>query len=128
MWTILQLYLPVLFPSWRFFGEIGASPRIYYRTGQGPWLSAIDRPQTVSAWQMIARLFWNPDWNEMLYLVSLAERFLVSGDDPDAPLLLAEIARRVALRQQLIEHPAIRIDLETGRGAETVFEGLPNVH
>lgn len=30
---------------------------------------------------MLARLFWNPDWNEALYAVSLAERLAEAPTD-----------------------------------------------
>ncbi len=41
---------------------------------------------------MVRRLFWNPRWNEYLYLVSCAERV----DTDLTPQTIAEIRRRIA--------------------------------
>lgn len=80
-----QLLLPALIPSWRFFDRIGPSPRIEYTVGRTPddagaeWRETRPRAPRVSAAAFVARLFWNPRWNEFLYLVSCAERLL---EDP----------------------------------------------
>ena len=38
------------------------------------WREFRPRPQSLSLPAMVGRMFWNADWNESLYLVSLAER------------------------------------------------------
>ncbi len=38
------------------------------------WRQAFPRPAAVSARQIIGRLFWNPAWNDALFVVSCAER------------------------------------------------------
>ncbi|GAA6208790.1 hypothetical protein NBRC116601_20830 [Cognatishimia sp. WU-CL00825] len=78
----IDLLLPALFPSWRFFKTVGPSPRIEYRVIKGGvetnWQASHPIPTTISPTQMVKRLFWNPQRNTQLYMVALAER-LVSG-------------------------------------------------
>lgn len=94
----LSLLLPALVPSWRFFDTIGPSPRIEYALLASPddapdgWQEFRPRPQRVSPLSMLARLVWNPGWNETLFLVSCAERL---ADHPTAHSE-DEIYRRIA--------------------------------
>ena len=77
MRTTLSLLAPALFPSWRFFKDIRPSPRVQWALVDGTpleWREFRPRPASVSPFQMLLRLFWNPVWNEALYLVSCAER------------------------------------------------------
>ncbi|PVM88467.1 hypothetical protein DDF62_14850 [Caulobacter radicis] len=93
-----SLLLPALVPSWNFFDVISASPRVEYALAEtrdaalDAWTEFRPRPQRLSPVAMLGRLFWNPRWNESLYLVSCAERLVeeptAHGED--------EIFRRVA--------------------------------
>lgn len=84
MWKTIFLILPVLVPSWRFFKTIEPSPRVQWALlpvgsaagvgGAIDWREFRARPEIVSPLQMARRLFWNPAWNETLFLVSCAER------------------------------------------------------
>lgn len=78
----IELLLPTLFPSWRFFQTVGPSPRIEYSVthkGQSSaWRESHPLPDHVSLARMARRMVWNPARNKQLYMVSLAER-LVSG-------------------------------------------------
>lgn len=92
MLTMLKLALPAIIPSWRFFEEIAPSPRIevtYPELDPDLWAEFYARPQTISIPARIVRLFWNPAWNESLYLVSCAER-VVADDDISAARQIAE--------------------------------------
>jgi len=82
---MMQLYkwlLPALFPSWRFFAVISPSPRVQYAllserdAPPNEWHEFRLRPAHLSFLQMLGRMFWNPKWNESLFLVSCAERIL----------------------------------------------------
>lgn len=95
---MLKFILPAIFPSWRFFSSIGASPRI-----QITLLPAIDselevwqefRPRLarLTIGQGLLRLIHNPQWNETLYLNSCAERLF----EIESPWHQQEIARRIA--------------------------------
>jgi hypothetical protein len=94
---MLKLLLPVIFPSWRFFSSIGPSPRIeiafLQNEHQAPqsWQEFRPRPARISLKQNLCRLFWNPQWNETLYMNSCAERLF------DAPSTMREqeIMRRL---------------------------------
>lgn len=93
-----SLLLPALVPSWNFFDVIAPSPRVEYALAEtrdavlDAWTEFRPRPQRLSPAAMLARLFWNPRWNESLFLVSCAERLVeeptAHGED--------EIFRRIA--------------------------------
>jgi len=78
----LKLFLPALIPSWNFFDVIVPSPRIQYallNAESDPlleWQVFRPRPQYISFLTMLKRMFWNPYWNESLFLVSCAERLI----------------------------------------------------
>lgn len=86
-----QLLLPVLFPSWRFFREVAESPRIELRGPDGRWVDLNARPTRLPPGAYLRRLFWNPRWNEYLFLMSLSDRLAA---DP-SPELLAILRRRI---------------------------------
>ena len=104
MLRAVGLFLPVLFPSWRFFAWIAPSPRIEvailpdWRAVPAHWKEFRPRPKRVSPISMVRRLFWNPDWNESLFLLSCAERVVESEEAKTAE---RKIADRV--RAELIE-------------------------
>lgn len=112
---MLQLLLPALIPSWRFFDRIGPAPCIEFAVGVTPddagadWQELRPRPVRVSAGAMLVRLFWNRRWNESLYLVSCAERLL---DDP-SPARATELWTRSA--------DIVRADHRPGAAADKGF-------
>ena len=77
--TSIQLILPALIPSWRFFDSIAPSPRIEFAligVDEGVWQEFRPKPQKVDLFTMIKRMLWNPSVNEGLFLVSCAERII----------------------------------------------------
>jgi hypothetical protein len=80
MLKTLSLILPVLIPSWRFFKAIEPSPRVQWlllSNSDDPsdhWQEFRPRPLAITPFQMFYRLFWNPAWNDALFVVSCAER------------------------------------------------------
>lgn len=101
----LRLLLPAIIPSWRFFDAVTASPRLDYALLDGPegeaehWREFRPRPAVLTSGTMLRRLLWNPQWNEGLYLVSLAER-LMSATTPQTEAhsqreLLLRVARHL---------------------------------
>lgn len=95
MLRLIQLFLPVLFPSWRFFEAIGPSPRIEVRRDpEGQWSELWPLPPRLLARQYLGRLFFNAEWNRRLYLTSTALRYTV---DPDT-WVLSELKKGVANR------------------------------
>jgi hypothetical protein len=78
----LKLLLPVLIPSWRFFDAIAPSPRIEFAlldTAQdtpSEWQEFCPKPQHIPIRMMLKRIFWNPQWNASLFMVSCAERLM----------------------------------------------------
>jgi len=102
MLKAVSLVLPVLIPSWRFFKAIEPSPRVEWRvlaldapagTEGGAWVAYQPRPNSVSLAQMIRRLFWNPVWNDALFVVSCTERIAL-GVAPTSHSI-NEIQRRI---------------------------------
>jgi hypothetical protein len=94
---MLKLILPVLFPSWRFFSAIGASPRLQIAllktADEQPnlWREFRPRPARISLAQGLLRLLHNPQWNESLYLNSCAERIFEGA----SPFYQREILERI---------------------------------
>ena len=70
----VRLLGPVLVPSWRFFDVVGPSPRIEYGfqlaadVAPACWHRLEFAPPAVSLTQMLLRLFFNAQRNDMLYL------------------------------------------------------------
>lgn len=95
--TMVKQFLPIIFPSWRFFSGIGASPRIelgfIFERDETPdcWVAFRPIPRNLSVVQHIIRLFHNPRWNELLFINTCAERLFDAMDDAD----MDEIARRL---------------------------------
>lgn len=100
--TGLRLLLPAIVPSWRFFDAVTASPRLDYAllpaadAPAEPWREFRPRPAVLRAGTMLRRLLWNPQWNESLYLVSLAERLLGATSAETGAHSQRELLLRVA--------------------------------
>ena len=99
---MLQHLLPALIPSWRFFDYIAPSPRIEYAivaNADDPatqWREFRPRPAYLSVASMLRRLFWNPLWNESLYMWSCAEKLMVGPSALHEDELLTRIVRALA--------------------------------
>jgi len=95
---MLHYLLPALLPSWRFFDDIGPSPRIEFcllqHAGAEPsgWQAFRLRPQRVALETQLRSLLWNPRGNEALYLLSSSEKLL----QRQSVAAQMEIARRIA--------------------------------
>lgn len=100
MLRLIVLLLPALIPSWRFFKTVAPSPRVEYRLirlGQvGGWRHDRPKADIVTLKEMIGRLFWNPDWNEQLFMVSCSERLIEAPSQHSIYELNRRIARFLA--------------------------------
>lgn len=121
MLTSLRLLLPALVPSWRFFETVQPSPRVEWRVEGGDWRAFRPRPAHVPVWRMALRLFWNPDWNEALYAVSLAERLVA---EPTAHAE-AEMFRLIA--RQGSGRVTFRLVFVTREGRAVLFHSAPRL-
>ncbi|MES2676417.1 MAG: hypothetical protein V4660_19420 [Pseudomonadota bacterium] len=96
---MIKLILPIVFPSWRFFSGIGASPRIEFAflhseiSEPKVWQEFRPRPARLSFAQGLRRLLWNPEWNEFLYMNTCAEHIC----DEHSVMREQEIMRRILL-------------------------------
>lgn len=124
----LKLLLPALIPSWNFFDIIAPSPRIQFCCLESPdetpqaWQEYRPRPESVSFWQMLKRMIWNPEWNQSLYLMSCAERLLEYPSLHSEQQIMTHI--RTSLLQAATEstHVCFRLVLITREGTELVEE------
>ncbi len=95
--NVFKLFLPALFPSWRFFDVIAPSPRIELALLDSPeadcdvWRECRPRPARIGLRERLKALFWNAKWNESLFLVTCAERLVQNPAGPHN----REIRRRV---------------------------------
>ena len=121
MVRLIMLFLPVLFPSWRFFAKIGAAPRVDFRLNGGSWQCATAPCGHDTLAASIVRLFWNRNGNERLFLVTCAERLLTGNSTKDEEHLLRCLSRRVAQSGQL----TVRIRLVDQDGEETAYVSRP---
>lgn len=100
--SILKLLLPILFPSWRFFSSIGPSPRIdiawlgEISAEPVEWLPFRPLPERVGIAAGLQRLFYNPRWNERLYLNTCAEQLLESDSEFHAQQIAERLSRAVS--------------------------------
>lgn len=119
---LIALVLPALIPSWRFFQSVGPSPRIEFRLINdglpSEWREDSPRPATLGPGAMVKRLFWNPEWNRKLYLVSLSERLIAENTDHSTNEINSLLARG------LVEQPGVdlqfRLVFVMREGEETV--------
>ncbi len=94
MLTLLKLFLPILFPSWRFFEAIGPSPRIEVRLASSPdWHPLGALPARLNVGDYLRRLVHAPEWNAQLYLTSTAIRHAVEPTAHTQSTLTRLIAR-----------------------------------
>lgn len=102
MLHVLRLLVPALIPSWRFFKSVEPSPRVQFTwlmdRLQPPtdWTPFTPRFETLRPRRAARQLFWNPHWNEGLYLVTLAERLMVAP----TPHSITEINRILLARHR----------------------------
>lgn len=94
---LVKLLLPILFPSWRFFSSIGPSPRLDVgfvedeSASPVAWVPFRPIPRRLTFAQQVSRVFHNPQWNELLFINTCAERLIEGGDE----FCVEEIARRL---------------------------------
>lgn len=97
MLEMLKLLLPALIPSWNFFDIIAPSPRIDItlldtsRETPTQWQEFRPRPAHIPFISLLKRLFWNPGWNDNLFLMSCAERLMTNPTEHSCQ----EIAHRI---------------------------------
>lgn len=78
---------------------IAPAPRVEYALlaspgdTEGTWREFRPRPEHVSAATLLKRLFWNPRWNQTLFVMSCAERL---AEDRTPEHSEAELYKRIA--------------------------------
>lgn len=80
--NVIQLLAPVFIPSWRFFDEVGSSPRIEIGFGEiqdeppTVWMEFRSISKDISIKDYIIRMIWNPVRNQDLFLMTCAQKVL----------------------------------------------------
>lgn len=106
MLRALNLLIPALIPSWRFFKSVQPSPRVEWAFLADPdqivreWIPYRPRQKKFTLFKMLLRVFWNPSWNQSLYLVSLAERLMAEPTEHSIQQIHAYIAMRIPQEQR----------------------------
>ena len=104
MLKTINLLLPAIIPSWRCFDTIAPSPRIEFtllKAAQdipNSWQEFRPRPVHLPMRSMLKRIFWNPRWNETLFLVSCAERLMENPTDHSVQEIVKRIKTEIEQR------------------------------
>jgi len=122
MRNTLKLLLPAIIPSWRFFDIIAPSPRIQFALldsendpplAKRQWREFRPRPTHLSFLQMLGRMFWNPERNESLFMVSCAEHILQQptqhSEDEILKRIIAELRANNINRSVAVTHVQFRL-------------------
>jgi hypothetical protein len=144
---MLRLLFPALLPSWRFFASVGPSPRIEYALlndvdGTPCWQPLVSERERVTWRESFLALFWNPERNEALFLVTCCERLLADGPERSAfwqREILSRVLRKAAVatstthilyRIVVLERHGTRVEAETAflSRAHEVAPLSPNAH
>lgn len=100
---MFKLFLPIIFPSWRFFSSIGSSPRIHYaflenaESEPREWIEFRVKPVKVPLKEGLRRLFHNPEWNETLYINTCAERLFEEYSEMREQEIMRRLLNAVAM-------------------------------
>lgn len=71
-------------PSWQFFNEVAPSPRIEFAVLDtkdqeiSQWQDLVSRKQEYKISDFFKSIFFNPEWNQKLYLINCAEKIVIS--------------------------------------------------
>ena len=95
---MLRYLLPALIPSWRFFDDVGPSPRIEYcllpdEQAAPHWQPFRPNAQRIPLTRLLLRLIWNPQRNESLYLLSSSEKLLEQNSTQAQDVIASRIAQ-----------------------------------
>lgn len=125
----LRLVLSALISSWQFFKEAVFSPNIEFTLlktvdDKKNWIEFCYRPQQRTLLQIVTSLFFNPVWNEALFMMDCAEKMLVEpSKELDCEIMeriIAELERRgYDLRD--LSYLQYRLVLEEGHNRELAY-------
>lgn len=128
MLKTFKLLLPALMPAWNFFDWIAPSPRIEYALQNSPedavqeWREFRPRPNALSFRATAARLFFNPGWNETLFVVSCAERLCEAPTDHSVREIFDRIRTDLIRTGETARFMRFRIALLTRSGGAVARE------
>lgn len=115
MLKTIKLILPIFIPSWRFFDEIGPSPRIEFRLLTNPqeeldtWQELIIKPKSLSISSTLRRLFFNSKWNEALFIMTCAEQLVTQPSEQHQEEIWKYLRKRLVQEQISAEYLQFRL-------------------
>ncbi len=106
MLATLKLLFPIFIPSWQFFKEIAPSPRIEFtllttEKDLAKWQEFNLRPQENP--NLLKSLFYNPRWNEALYITNCAEQLIANPTEYSSQEILKRITAELKRKQTNLE-------------------------
>ncbi len=100
-----KLLLPVFIPSWRFFNRIAPSPRIEFtllkeaqEESSCKWQEFNLKPKQLSVISFLKSIFYNPCWNEALYIMNCAERLIIDPSEHCVQEIISRIKTELERR------------------------------
>ena len=93
---MLRLFLPILFPAWRFFNTIGPRPRVLVRFDDAPWQEFKPKPAQLGLWARVSHLLFNPQGNKTLFIQSCAVRLFEQVDTATVENIYLALAQAIA--------------------------------
>ncbi|MDA0772851.1 MAG: hypothetical protein O3C63_07905 [Cyanobacteria bacterium] len=103
--TTLKLLIPVFIPSWQFFNKIAPSPRIEFslmatvEEQSCQWQEFCLRPKQLSITSILKSIFYNPRWNESLFITTCAERLITNPTEQASQEIIQRIKSDLEQRQ-----------------------------
>lgn len=100
----MNLLLSVFISPWQFFKESVPSPRVEFvlldslDDQSSDWQEFCLRPKSMSFLELIKTLFFNPTWNESVYVMDCAERLIVDPCDDDEKEIMQRIKKSLELK------------------------------
>ncbi|MCE2929054.1 MAG: hypothetical protein LW817_05445 [Candidatus Caenarcaniphilales bacterium] len=110
MLQVFKLLAPIFIPAWQFFREIAPSPRIEYALDSEQfktWHEFNLRPQEINFWGFVRRIFYNREWNEMLFIMNCAEKLITSPNQYSSEEILKRLKTNLKLSDS--EHLKFRL-------------------
>lgn len=91
---VLRSLISALISNWQFFKESTLAPVIEVNVDGADWQELSLRPKSQSFFDIVKSLFFNPHWNEALFIMDCAERLVLEKSQEDED----ELTERIKLK------------------------------
>jgi hypothetical protein len=108
-------WLRIFIPSWRFFGDLGSIPILFYqKSGSSNWVRCPERPGP----RKIQQLFFNPQGNLYLAKLAVIDRFISELSEPEQNDLHKMVLKRMIQHEAETDQFVFKIEVD----GELVFQ------